>query len=130
MKKMIIFLLCAFALLWILTTGFSVRKDVYIEDFTVSADGTQLQFTVGISSSAGYVRTYTDEGGGVKPHQLKFYCAWGGFNSPIGARSRFVMSLDPEDTEIYIYRGFSSYELVLVKDAVTGQWQRPAEEGK
>ncbi len=127
MKKMVIFLLCAAVALWVLTTGFSVRKDVVIGEFAVSGDGTQLQFTVELPSSMGYVRTYVDEGGGVKPHQLKFYCAWGGFNSPIGARDTFVLSLSPEDTEIYIYRGFSSYELVLVKDTATGQWQRAAE---
>ena len=48
--------------------------------------------------------------------------AWGGFNSSIGAKSEYTLKLDPDDTEIYIYRGDGGYELVLQKNAESGEW--------
>ena len=40
----------------------------------------------------GYVRDYKDEGGGVKPHYLKFYSAWGGMNSAVGAKDTLFLA--------------------------------------
>ena len=31
----------------------------------------------------------------MEPHYLKFYSAWGGFNSSIGAKQEFVLELAP-----------------------------------
>lgn len=104
--------------------GFLPQTSVYItDDFAVSEDGSQLTFRVGVASSMGYVRDFRDEGGGVKPHYLNFYSAWGGLNSPLGARKEFTLELAPEDTEIYVYRGRNGYELALKKDAVSGEWK-------
>ncbi len=72
----------------------------------------------------GFVRDYKDEGGGVKPHYLKFYSAWGGLNSSIGAKNKFTLELSPEDTEIYVYHGNGGYDLILEKNSVSGEWQR------
>lgn len=55
---------------------------------------------------------------------MKFYSAWGGFNSSIGAKSEFVLELSPEDTEIYVYHGEGGYDLALKKDATSGKWER------
>ena len=70
--------------LWMVASGFAVQTSAYItDDFSVSEDGSEMRFSVGVGSSMGYIRGYKDEGGGVKPHYLKFYSAWGGFNSSI-----------------------------------------------
>ncbi|MGM9615492.1 MAG: hypothetical protein ACI3W7_08190 [Oscillospiraceae bacterium] len=128
MKKNVIFTILAtvcIAFLWMTASGFAVQTSAYItDDFVVSEDGREMTFQVSVGSSMGYVRGYKDEGGGVKPHYLKFYSAWGGFNSSIGAKSEYVLQLEPEDTEIYVYHGDSGYELALKKDASSGEWHR------
>ncbi len=128
MKKGIwIGLVCILGLLaaWMILSGFSYHTNVYItDDFVVSEDGTEIQFTVGVGSSMGYVRGFKDEGGGVKPHYLKFYSAWGGLNSSLGAKFEYTLKLDPSDTEIYVYHGEEGYTLALRKDIKTGKWFR------
>lgn len=126
MKKIWICVSALFLLgvVWLAATGFTVRSDVYIVDFCVSEDGGELTFRTSVSSSMGYARTFRDEGGGVKPHYLKFYSAWGGLNSSLGAKSEFTLALSPEDTEIYVYHGGSGYGLTLQKDEATGEWRR------
>ena len=109
----------------IIASGFSIQTSAYItDDFIVSEDGGEITFKVGVGSSMGQVRGYKDEGGGVKPHYLKFYSAWGGFNSSIGAKNEYVLKLEPEDTEIYVYHGDGGYELTLKKDVTSGEWYR------
>ena len=109
----------------VIASGFSIQTSAYIaDDFIVSEDGGEITFKVGVGSSMGYVRGYKDEGGGVKPHYLKFYSAWGGFNSSIGAKNEYVLKLEPEDTEIYVYHGDGGYELTLKKDVTSGEWYR------
>ena len=115
-------IICA-AAIYMIATGFAVNTSVYItDDFTVSDDGGRITFTACVGSSMGYIRGYKDEGGGVKPHYLKFYSAWGGFNSPIGAKSSFTLELSPDDTEIYVYKGDCGYILALEKEPDTGKW--------
>ena len=125
-KAVIVFLamLCA-AVVWTIGSGFTVNTSVYItDDFVVSDNGKEITLTVGMGTSMGYVRSYKDEGGGVKPHYLKFYSAWGGLNSCVGAKNQYTLELRPEDTEIYIYRGNGGYVLALQKDSVSGEWYR------
>lgn len=128
MKKKAIFIplaLLCIIIVWMVILGFNVQTSAYItDDFMVSEDGSEITFTVGVGSSMGYVRGYKDEGGGVKPHYLKFYSAWGGFNSSIGAKDKFVLKLSPEDTEIYVYHGNGGYDLALKKDSESGEWYR------
>lgn len=110
---------------WMIGSGFTTNNSVYLtDDFSVSEDGSTLTFTVGLASSMGYVRGYTDGGGGAKPHYLRFYAAWGGLNSKLGARDTFTLTLAPEDTEIWFSRGDGGYALVLQKDGDSGQWKR------
>lgn len=126
MKKLIIFAsaILLMAVLWLGVTGFTVQTAAYINDFTVSEDGSEIFLRVGVSSSMGYVRAFRDAGGGVKPHYLQFYSAWGGLNSSLGAKNEFTLPLSDEDTEIYIYRGENGYDLALQKDELTGEWRR------
>lgn len=127
MKKIIaiillsIIALCAFCFVG---TGFMERTDVALADYSVSDDGTELTFNAGVISSMGYIRGYKDNGGGVKPHYLTFYSTFGGLNSSLGAKSEFVLELDKGDSEIYFKRARGGYELVLQKNAETGEWER------
>ncbi len=128
MKKkvcMIVLAVLSIIIFYLIASGFSIQTSAYItDDFVVSEDGSEIAFKVGVGSSMGYVRGYKDEGGGVKPHYLKFYSAWGGFNSSIGAKNEFVLTLEPEDTEIYVYHGDGGYRLALQKDVTSGEWYR------
>ena len=126
MKKLWICVSALFllAVVWLAATGLAVRSDVYIADFAVSENGGELNFRAGVTSSMGYIRAFRDEGGGEKPHYLKFYSAWGGLNSSLGAKSEFTLPLSEGDTEIYVYHGEGSYNLVLKKDEVSGEWRR------
>lgn len=128
MRKKLVFVLLALVcivVIWMIGSGFAATTSVYItDDFVVSEDGSAITFTVGIGSSMGYVRGYKDEGGGVKPHYLKFYSAWGGLNSSIGAKNKYTLELSPDDTEIYVYHGDGGYDLALEKDSVSGEWHK------
>ena len=128
MKKKVIFTILAILCIiffWTVASGFVIQTSAYIsDDFVVSEDGSEITFKVGVGASMGYVRDYKDEGGGVKPHYMKFYSAWGGFNSSIGANDKYVLKLEPNDTEIYVYHGDGGYDLALKKDVTSGEWYR------
>ena len=124
-KKICLVMLSMLGLIFarMIISGYSYQTSAYITDqFVVSEDGKELKFTIAVGSPMGYVRGFKDEGGGVKPHYLKFYSAWGGLNSSIGAKSEYVLKLDPNDTEIYVYHGDSGYSLALKKDIESGEW--------
>lgn len=126
MKKLFVSLvsfLLILALGWMIGTGFMVKTSVFIQDFSVSEDGSELTFTIGIGNSMGFVRGYRDETDGTA-HDLKFYSAWGGLNSALGAKNEYVLPLRPEDTEIRIYSSSGEYVCALVRDESTGQWKR------
>ena len=128
MKKIItIILLVAVTLtaIYLIGTGYITNGGVYLGEYTVSDDGTEMTFNTGVASSMGFIREYKDEGGGVKPHYLKFYSAFGGLHGSWGAKNEFVLPLDADDTEIYFYRGNGGYELVLQKNEESGLWERP-----
>ena len=110
-----------------ISTGFTKNPNVVIVDYSVSEDGKELTFTTGVPQSIGYVRGFTDVGGGVKPHYLDFYSTFGVINSDWGAKNEYVLALDENDTEIYFNRADGGYELVLQKDIDTGKWVRPTE---
>ena len=124
-KKICLVMLSMLGLIfaWMIISGYSYQTSAYITDqFVVSEDGKELKFTIAVGSPMGYVRGFKDEGGSVKPHYLKFYSAWGGLNSSIGAKSEYVLKLDPNDTEIYVYHVDSGYSLALKKYIEIGEW--------
>ena len=133
MKKKKIFALTIIAVVVIviglfLGTGFTKNPNVELIDYTVSEDGKELSFSVGIPFSIGYVRGFNDVGGGVKPHYLDFYNTFGVINSSWGAQFDYVMELDEDATEVYFNRADGGYELVLKKDTGTGEWVRPTDD--
>ena len=108
-------------------TGFRKRTDVVLFDYSVAEDGTAISLGVQVPTSMGYIRGFKNNGGGIKPHYLTFYSTFGGLTSSFGTVNTFVLELEPDDTEIYINRAKGGYELVLQKDADTGEWIRPTE---
>ncbi|MDO5142475.1 MAG: hypothetical protein Q4D31_05590 [Eubacteriales bacterium] len=110
---------------FLVQTGFHERTDVALLDHSVSADGTKLTFKTIVSGSMGYIRGFADQGGGAKPHRLKFYSTFGGLNSSFGAKHEFALDLAETDTAIHFARPNGGYELVLQKDAETGAWREP-----
>lgn len=130
-KKIITAIIVAATLLLLLTaayligTGLNRRTDILLDDFSVSADGTEILLYTDMASSMGFTRGFKDLGGGVKPHYLVFYSTFGGLNSQIGAKNEHILTLEENDTEIYFNRPDGGYQLVLKKDEKTGKWIRP-----
>ena len=102
------------------STGFAEKTDVVLMDYSVSGDETELTMVVG--ATEGYIRSYDDKGGGIKPHYITFYSTYGGLNSSIGAIKQIQLELGKDDTEIYFKRSDGGYELVLYKDEESRQW--------
>lgn len=73
------------------------RDDVVIEDFSVSADGSEMTVHAGVFSSAGYLRkinvSYDDHA-----VMVDFYSTFG-INNPVGAEDTFVIPLKPGQRE-------------------------------
>ena len=122
---MISLLISVLVVSFLVGTGFQKRTDVVLFDYAIAEDGTAISLGVRVSSSMGYIRGFKDKGGGVKPHYLTFYSTFGGLNSSFGTVNSFVLELDADDTEIYFNRPNGEYELVLQKNANTGEWTRP-----
>lgn len=100
------------------------RDDVMIEDFSVSADGSEMTLKAGIAGSAGYLRKakvrYDDEH---KTVLVDFYSTFG-INNPVGAEDTFVIPLKPDSENILFNRG-NDYYAALAKDA-DGRWYKCA----
>lgn len=109
--------------MYLVVSGFTKMGNVFIVDFSVSEDGSEMTVTVGVSSSIGYVRKVSEhqqQGGKL---YLDCYSAFGGINGSWGAKSEYTIQID-EDTEmIALYRSADCYDPVLEKDA-NGEWQR------
>lgn len=126
MKKKILLtlmIIAALLLIYLLGSGFTKNSSVYIDDYTVSEDGSEITMDIGVASSAGYIRdaaVHQQQGGRL---YIDCYSAFGGFNGSIGAKTSFTLPLDEDTTTIAIYRSANSYEEVLWKDT-NGIWQR------
>ena len=109
-KKMKI-LVAAAAVLIVLAVCFLIlggkRDDVMIEDFSVSADGSEMTVHAGVFSSAGYLRkinvSYDDHA-----VLVDFYSTFG-INNPVGAEDTFVIPLKPDSENILFNRGTDYY---------------------
>ena len=119
----IIGILAVVFLIYFVGSGFMKDSSVYIEDYSVSADGTEITIHTGVASSAGYVRkaSINQQYGGKL--YLDFYSAFGGINGSIDAENVHTLPLNEETNIIGIYRDSDCYEEVLAKDE-NGLWQR------
>ena len=122
-KKMKI-LVAAAAVLIVLAVCFLIlggkRDDVMIEDFSVSADGSEMTVHAGVFSSAGYLRkinvSYDDHA-----VLVDFYSTFG-INNPVGAEDTFVIPLKPDSENILFNRG-NDYYAAFAKGEY-GQWYK------
>ena len=126
MKKILPGIAAAAVLLlgvYMILPGFTRITSVFISDYSLSDDGSEMTVNISVASSIGYVRkvaVHQQEGGKLC---LDCYAAFGGINGSIGAKSKHTIKLD-EDTEIIaIYKNNNCYEEVLMKDE-NGNWQR------
>ena len=96
------------------------RDDVMIEDFSVSADGSEMTVHAGVFSSAGYLRkinvSYDDHA-----VMVDFYSTFG-INNSAGAKNEFVIPLKPDSENILFNRG-NDYYAALAKGE-DGQWYK------
>lgn len=114
---------------YVVAPGFLKRGDIYITDYAVSEDGTDMKITVEVAGSMEYVRKMTEhqqQGGRL---YLDCYAAFGGLNGAIGAKQEYHISV-AEDTEwIALYRSENCYEPVLERDE-NGEWQFISEDAQ
>ena len=130
MKKrafIVLLIILVLLLTYFIGTGFMKNTSAYINDFSVSEDGSEITMNVGVSSSMGYIREvsiYQQEGGKL---YIDCYSAFGGLNGSIGAKSVFTLPLDKDTTIISIYRNTNCYEEILKKDD-NDVWHRVTQE--
>jgi len=115
--------------MYILLPGLMKRGDVVITDFSVSESGTEMLLSVGMTSSAGYVRRIDAQQQHAGRLYLDGYAAFGGINGSLGAKERFVVPIDKNTTMIAIYRAPDCYEPILEKDG-DGEWRRADEQSE
>lgn len=116
-------ILAALTALYVIVPGVTKQGNAYIADYSVSEDGTEMTITVGVSTSVGYIRKVSEhqqQGGKL---YLDCYSAFGGLNGSIGAKSKYVVSLDMNTEMIALYRAPDCYEPVLEKNE-NNEWQR------
>lgn len=115
-------------LVWIGFSGLLHRGDVYLAEYAVLDSewpgGDLLTIRVGVAGSMGYIRAVQDVSEQPEALVLRFYSAFGGFNSRLGARNAFVLPLAEDCSQIWL-EGYREPRLVLEKDAETGLWSRP-----
>lgn len=143
MKKLSRIILIALAVIvvllaaYLVAPGFAKMGNVYITDFRVSEDGSEMTVTVGVSSSIGYVRKVSEhrqQGGKL---YLDCYSAFGGINGSWGAKNEYNIQLDDDTEMIAIYRSPNCYDPVLLKGEdgvwvfsklIYGEPQEPADD--
>ena len=122
-------LLCAVATavllfgVYMILPGFTRLTSVYISDYSLSDDGSEMTINVSVTSSVGFVRkvaVHQQESGKLC---LDCYAAFGGINGSIGAKSEHTVKLDKDTEVIALYKNNNCYEEVLRKDE-NGNWQR------
>lgn len=101
--------------------GFQKRTDVYLQDFSVSEDGSVITVQTFPIGSMGFIRAMEAKQMGDAIH-CSFYRTFGGLNSRLGAKTAFEIRLDHPTERIYFDRGTSFGQLVLERDADTGAW--------
>ena len=109
--------------LWFIISGFFYRTDTYLEDYSVLEHSGCITIHVGVAGSMGYIRGCRNISDDPSVMVLRFYSAFGGLNSAVGAQNVFVIQPDASCTEI----SFESYDgtrLWLEKDPATGEWVR------
>ena len=119
------FLIGVFAGVLFVLPGFQRRTDVYLQNFSVSGDGSAVTVRTFTAGSMGFIRSMETKQTGTAIH-CSFYRAFGGLNSSLGAKNQFEIQVDDSAERIYFDRGTSFDQLVLERDAGTGVWVSPS----
>ncbi|MEG2451763.1 MAG: hypothetical protein RSA77_02575 [Clostridium sp.] len=112
----------AIIIAWFIGTGFTKRTDVWLVQHNVSEDGSSISLKVAVASSMGYIRDCDIKQVDDKKY-IAFYSCFGGFNSNIGAKTEFIVDIEPACKEIYFYGGDEGYNLVFQKNTTTNEWE-------
>lgn len=105
--------------------GFQKRTDVYLQDYFVSGESSNMIVKTFPSGSMGFIRDMEIEKVKNEIH-CSFYRAFGGLNSSIGSENMFEIKLDTFTEKIYFDRGEKPDMLVLERDPATNVWTRAA----
>ena len=92
--------------MYLVVPGFTKMGNVFIVDFSVSEDGSEMTVTVGVSSSIGYVRKVSEhqqQGGKL---YLDCYSAFGGINGSWGAKNEYTIQLDDDTDPFWRTNGY------------------------
>ena len=111
----------ALAAFYVIAPGFTKQGNVYIADYSVSEDSTEMNINVGVSTSIGYVRKIAEHQQHGGKLYLDCYSAFGGINGSWGAKNKYNIQIDEDTTMIALYRSADCYETVLEKDE-NGEW--------
>lgn len=103
--------------------GFEKRTDVYLQDFSISEDGSVMTIKTSLFGSMGFIRDIETETIRNELH-CSFYRAFGGLNSGIGSKNTFEIKLDDSTEKIYFDRGAEPDTIVLERDTGTNVWRR------
>ncbi len=114
---LIILGLCA----WIIISGFKIRTDVSVLDYSVMERENTITVRVGVTGSAGHVRSFRAVYDSEDNLEISFYSAFGGPNGSIGAKNYFLIRPDENCTKIYI-TAEEQRKLLFYKDPDTGKW--------
>lgn len=127
MKKKIIVIIIFIVLIIVLLYLFGIggkRTDVYLQEYSVSSDGSTIKIKVGVSSSSGYIRNVRIKHSGTNQF-LTFYSTFG-INNKINSKNEFELDVNELCGEIYFYQGdegdyfnegHCGYKCVLEKDS-------------
>ena len=118
-----VLLLFSLAGTWMVGTGMMSRTDVYLGEWAVMPSGDVLTVKVVLAGSMGYVRACRNVSKDPDTVVLRFYSAFGGLNSDMGAQNVFVIPLRAGCREVRFERGGTS-QAVLRKNEFTGEWER------
>ena len=129
LKKCLISVVLILALIvgWIVGTGMMTRTDVYLAEWSLMPSGDVMTIKVGVAGSMGYIRACSDISEDPETVRLRFYSAFGGLNSHMGARNVFAIPIHEDCREICFVRA-DGVRTVLRKNESTGEWERTGNE--
>ena len=117
-----------FVLSYTVGVGFTENPNVYLEDFTVSEDGSQITIKTTVSSPSESIRNFSSITSG-NVQYLDFYYTFGVSSSTLGAKDEFVVEINEDCIGIYFLRE-DGYELMLYKNPETSEWEIPEKEAE
>ena len=125
MKRKVTISLTAITVLvviYLVISSFIQRTDVFLGEYTVADDGTQIDMEVGVAGSMGYIGRYS-----IKQDRnclyLTLYSANRGRNTPFGG-NMITINLLPECDTIYFNRSGGKFQIILQKNSETNEWER------